>query len=91
MAPRLSPAAATGTAAGPVLQLHTLRPILPGMSRNPQPPQPTKTRWHVYLHARAAGREWVGEIEAINEREAIQIAAKEFKQPANKLIAVQRR
>jgi hypothetical protein len=60
------------------------------MSRKPQQ-SPQRTRWHVYLHARAARREWVGEIEAINEREAIQIAAKEFKQPANKLIAVPRR
>ncbi len=31
-----------------------------------------------------------GEIEAVDEREAIEIAAKEFKQPAKKLMAVQR-
>jgi hypothetical protein len=61
------------------------------MSRKPQPPQPTKTRWHVYLQARVARREWVGEIEAVDEREAIEIAAKEFKQPAKKLMAVPRR
>jgi hypothetical protein len=68
----------------------TLRPILTGMSRKPQqPPQPTKTKWHVYKLA--AKRQWVGEIEAVDEREAIEIAAKEFKQPAKKLMAVQRR
>jgi hypothetical protein len=58
------------------------------MSRKPQPPKPTKTRWHVYLQARAARREWVGEIEATDEREAVEIAAKEFKQPVKKLMAV---
>jgi len=36
-------------------------------------------------------RQWVGEIEAVEEREAIKIAAKEFKQPAKKLMAVPRR
>jgi hypothetical protein len=67
-----------------------LRPILLGMSRKWQPPpQPTKTKWHVYKLA--AKRQWVGEIEAVNEREAIEIAAKEFKQPAKKLMAVPRR
>ena len=70
------------------LQLLTLRLILPGMPRKPQPP-PTKTKWHVYKLA--AKRQWVGEIEAVDEREAIEIAAKEFKQPAKKLIAVPRR
>jgi len=62
------------------------------MSRKPQPPQPTKTtktRWHVYKLA--AKRQWVGEIEAVEEREAIKIAAKEFKQSAKKLMAVPRR
>ena len=67
-----------------------MRPILTGMSRKPQqPPQPTKTKWHVYKLA--AKRQWVGEIEAVDEREAIEIVAKEFKQPAKKLMAVQRR
>jgi len=60
------------------------------MTRKPQqPPQPTKTKWHVYKLA--VKRQWVGEIEAVDEREAIEIAAKEFKQPAKKLMAVQRR
>jgi hypothetical protein len=57
------------------------------MPRKPQ----QRTRWHVYLQGHAAKREWVGEIEAFDEREAIEIAAKEFKQPAKKLVAVQRR
>ena len=70
------------------LNVLTLRPILPGMSRKPQP-SPQRTKWHVYLQARAAKREWVGEIEAVDEREAIEIAAREFKQPARKLMAVQ--
>jgi len=60
------------------------------MSRKPQQPL-QRTKWHVYLQARAAKREWVGEIEAVDEREAIEIAAREFKQPARKLIAVQLR
>jgi hypothetical protein len=72
------------------LNVLTLRPILTGMSRKPQQsPQPTKTKWHVYKLA--AKRQWVGEIEAVDEREAIEIAAKEFKQPATKLMAVPRR
>jgi hypothetical protein len=50
------------------------------MSRKPQPPQPTKTKWHVYKLA--AKRQWVGEIEVVDERQAIEIAAKEFNQPA---------
>jgi hypothetical protein len=60
------------------------------MPRTPKQ-RPLRTRWHVYLQARAAKREWVGEIEAADEREAIEIAAKEFKQPATKLMAVLRR
>ena len=42
------------------------------MSRKPQQ-SPQRTKWHVYLQARAAKREWVGEIEAVDEREAIEI------------------
>jgi hypothetical protein len=59
------------------------------MPRKPQQP-PQRKKWHVYYKF-AARREWVGEIEAVDEREAIEIAAKEFKQPAKKLIAVQLR
>jgi len=61
-----------------------------GGPRKPQQPS-QRTKWHVYLQARAARREWVGEIEAADEREAIEKAAKELKQPAKKLMAVQRR
>jgi hypothetical protein len=60
------------------------------MARKPEPPpRPTKTTWHVYKLA--AKSQWVGEIEAVDEREAIEIAAKEFKQLAKKLMAVRRR
>ena len=55
------------------------------------PPRLQRTKWHVYLQARAAKREWVGEIEAVDDREAIEIAAKEFRQPVKKLMAVPRR
>jgi len=58
------------------------------MPRKPQQPS-QQTKWHVYRKI-AARREWVGEIKAGDEREAIKIAAKEFKQPANKLVAVPR-
>ena len=57
------------------LNVLTLRPILPDIPRKPQLPQPTKTKWHVYKLA--AKRH--GEIEAVDEREAIEIAAKEVK------------
>ena len=57
--------------------------------RQQQPPQPAKAKWHVYKLA--AKRQWVGEIEAVDEREAIEVAAKEFKQPETKLMAVRRR
>jgi hypothetical protein len=53
-------------------------------SEPPQPPQ--RTKWRVYKLA--ATREWGGEIEAVDEREATRIAAKEFKQLAKKLMAV---
>jgi hypothetical protein len=52
-----------------------------------QPPR--RTKWHVYYKL-PPRREWVGEIKAVDEREAIEIAAKEFKQPAKKLMAVPR-
>jgi hypothetical protein len=70
----------------PPLKVLTLGPILLGMSHKslpqsqPAKTKPTKTKWHVYRLA--AKREWVGEIEAVGEREAVEIAAKKFKQPA---------
>ena len=60
-----------------------MQPILAAMVRKPQQP-PQQTKWHVYRKI-AARREWVGEIKAVDEHEAIKIAAKEFKQPATKL------
>jgi len=57
------------------------------MARKPQPEQPTT--WTIYKLA--AKQTWLGEIEAADEREAIEKAAKEFKQPATKLMAVKRR
>jgi hypothetical protein len=57
------------------------------MAREPQPEQPTT--WTIYKLA--AKQIWLGEIEAADEREAIEKAAKEFKQPATKLMAVKRR
>jgi hypothetical protein len=70
-----SPTARPARSRQPRLNVLTLRPILPDMPRKPQqPPQPTKTKWHVYKLA--AKRQWVGEIEAVDEREALEIAAK---------------
>jgi len=59
------------------------------MPRKPRQPS-QRTKWHVYYKL-AAKLEWVGEIEAVDEHKAIEIAAKEFKEPAKKLISVQRR
>jgi hypothetical protein len=59
-----------------------------GMAKKPEPP-PQRTRWHVSMLA--TKRQWVGEIGAVDEREAIELAAKEFKQPAKKLMAVRQR
>ena len=52
-----------------------------------QPPQ--LATWTIYKVAAKQTR--LGEIEATDEREAIEKAAKEFKQHVSKLIAVQRR
>jgi len=51
------------------------------------PPQPVT--WTIHRAAKKAIR--LGKVEATDEREAIENAAKEFKQPAAKLMAVQRR
>jgi hypothetical protein len=56
------------------------------VARKPEPPQPA--RWAIYKIA--AKQTWIGEVEAVDEREAIEKAAKEFKQPAAKLHAVRR-
>jgi hypothetical protein len=57
------------------------------LSRKPQPPQTPS--WTIYKLA--AKQTWLGEVEATDEREAIEKAAEEFKQPATKLMAAQRR
>jgi hypothetical protein len=55
------------------------------------PQAATTTATHqVDIYKIAAKRTWVGEIEAAEEREAIEKAAKEFKRPATKLMAVKR-
>jgi hypothetical protein len=58
------------------------------VARKPQePPQPV--RWTIHRAAKKAV--WVGEVEAVDEREAIQKAAEQFKMPATKLMATPRR
>ena len=57
------------------------------VARKPQsPPRPIK--WGIYKVA--AKQTWIGEVEAANEAEAIEKAAKEFTQYSNKLIALRR-
>jgi hypothetical protein len=56
------------------------------VARKPEPPQPMK--WGIYKIA--AKQTWVGEVEAADEREAIEKAAKEFRIDAHRLIAVRR-
>jgi hypothetical protein len=57
------------------------------MAKKPEPPQ--AVRWSIYKIA--AKQTWVGEVEAVDESEAIQKAAVELKLPATKLHAVRRR
>jgi membrane-bound lytic murein transglycosylase B len=54
--------------------------------RKTQPP--SQPIWDIYPAVEKAIR--LGEVEAADEREAIEKAAKEFEQPAEKLIAVRR-
>jgi hypothetical protein len=56
------------------------------VARKPQSPEPT--RWAIYRAARKAI--WLGEVEATDEREAIEKAAKKFRMDAAKVIAVRR-
>jgi hypothetical protein len=70
----------------PQLQVWSLRSILAAMAKKPKPPQPTS--W--YLYKVAAKQTRLGEVEAADEAEAIEKAAKEFRQHATKLIAVRR-
>jgi len=57
------------------------------MAREPEPPKPTT--WTIYKIA--ARQTWIGSVEATNQAEAIENAAKEFNQPATKLMAIRRR
>jgi hypothetical protein len=57
------------------------------MAKKPESPRPTGST----IYEIAAKQTWVGEIEAADEREAIEKAAKEFRRHATKLIAVRRR
>jgi len=57
------------------------------VARQPQQPTPPTT-WTIYKIA--AKQTWIGEVEAGDEREAIEKAAAEFKQHASKLMAVRR-
>lgn len=57
------------------------------MARKPEPPKPIV--WDIYKVA--AKLRPVGTVEAADEREAIEKAAKEFMQSATKLMAVRRR
>jgi hypothetical protein len=51
-------------------------------------PQRQHVSWAIFRAAKKAV--WVGEVEATDERDAIEKAAVEFKQRAAKLIAVKR-
>jgi hypothetical protein len=53
------------------------------MTQKPQ----SLLRWDIYKAAAKA--RWIGIVEAIDEREAIEKAAEEFKTEASKLIAAQ--
>ena len=51
-------------------------------------PTPPPIRWDIYKLAPEQTR--VGEVEASDEREAIEIAAKRFRLPASNLMALRR-
>jgi hypothetical protein len=57
------------------------------MAKKPEPSAPV--RWNIYKAAAKAV--WLGTVEAADEAAAIEKAAAEYKVPATKLIAVQRR
>jgi hypothetical protein len=62
----------------------SFRPRKTNVAHQAEPSQPTT--WIIYKLA--AKRVWIGEIEAADKREAVEKAAKEFRQHASKLIAV---
>jgi len=57
------------------------------MAREPEPPKPTT--WTIYKIA--ARQTWIGSVEATNQAEAIEKAAKEFNPLATKLMTIRRR
>jgi hypothetical protein len=60
------------------------------MAKKPNEPQPTPLRlWSIHRVAHKAIR--IGEVEAADERVAIEKAAEQFKLPATKLMATRRR
>jgi len=70
------------------LNVHSLRPILAGMAKAPEPP-PQPITWTVYKIAAKQTR--IGTVEAPDESAAIEKAAAEFRIPATKLHAVRQR
>jgi hypothetical protein len=56
------------------------------MAKKPEPPKPTTST----VYKIAAKQIRLGIVEAADERQAIQKAAEEFKQPATKLYPVRR-
>jgi hypothetical protein len=67
-----------------MLNVLTLRPILVGMAKPPEPPQPT--RWSIYKVAAKAT--WLGTVEAPDAATAIEKAAAEFNVDTWRLLAV---
>jgi hypothetical protein len=71
---------------GRMLKVLTLRPILAGMAKKPEPPL---SSFDVLKAAHKAV--WIATVEAADEREAIEKVAMERNLPAAKLIAMRRR
>jgi hypothetical protein len=57
-----------------------------GMAKKPEPPKPTT--WTIYKIAAKSVR--LATVEAADEATAIEKAAAEFKEPANRLMAIRR-
>jgi hypothetical protein len=73
-----------------------LRPILPGLRPSHSRASPyasqaaTAARTVSLDYLQARRQTWIGEVDAADEREAVEKAAAEFKQYAPKLMAVRR-
>jgi hypothetical protein len=68
------------------LLLHSLQPILAGMAKKPELPEPS---WAIYKVVTSAV--WLGTVEAPTDVAAIEKAAQEFKTDVRWLHAVPRR